>query len=150
WACGWRGASVAGRPRLTGSRPAHRHQFASCFRPAETRPTMTPPFQPPAPGGTQPPPPVIRVHRNDLPDLDAYPPGRAVAIDTETLGLERYRDRLCVVQLSPGDGSVDIVQVDRPAPQAPNLRRLLEDPARLKILHYARFDMGVLNHAYGV
>jgi ribonuclease D len=111
---------------------------------------MTPTFQPPVTGGAQTPPPVIRVHRNDLPDLAAYPPGRAVAIDTETLGLDRFRDRLCVVQLSPGDGTVDIVQVARPAAAAPNLRQLLEDPARLKILHYARFDMGVLNHAYGV
>ncbi len=108
--------------------------------------SLSPPYSPAAPN----PAPVIRVHRNDLPNLNSYPAGRAVAIDTETLGLERFRDRLCVVQLSPGDGTVDIVQIDRPARPAPNLKLLLEDTARVKIFHYARFDMRVLSHTYNV
>jgi ribonuclease D len=91
---------------------------------------------------------TIRLHRGDLPDLSRYK--GAVAIDTETLGLDPHRDRLCVVQLSPGDGSADVVQIPKGAKDAPNLKRLLADPAVLKIFHFARFDLAVLYHAFGV
>lgn len=91
----------------------------------------------------------IRVHRGDLPDLDHYR-GEAVAIDTETLGLNPHRDRLCVVQLSPGDGTADVVQIGREQKRAPNLTALLRDRKITKIFHYARFDLAVLYHSFGV
>lgn len=91
---------------------------------------------------------TIRLHRGDLPDLSAY--RNAVAIDTETMGLDPHRDRLCVVQLSAGDGSADVVQIPPGAREAPNLKRLLADPAIEKIFHYARFDIAVLYHTFGV
>jgi ribonuclease D len=91
---------------------------------------------------------TIRLHRGDLPDISRYK--GAVAIDTETLGLDPHRDRLCVVQLSPGDGSADVVQIPQGATDAPNLKRLLADPGLLKIFHFARFDMAVLYNAFGV
>jgi ribonuclease D len=90
----------------------------------------------------------IRFHRGDLPDLDRY--GRSAAIDTETLGLNLGRDRLCVVQLSPGDGTADVVQIAPGQREAPNLVRLLADRSVLKIFHYARFDIAVLERAFGV
>jgi len=92
---------------------------------------------------------AIRLHRGDLPNLSNYD-GREVAIDTETMGLHPHRDRLCVVQLSPGDGSADIVQIPQDASQAPNLTRLLADPKVTKIFHYARFDVAVLRNRFGV
>jgi ribonuclease D len=92
---------------------------------------------------------TIRLHRGDLPDLSAYK-GGAVAIDTETMGLDPSRDRLCVVQLSPGDGSADVVQIAAGQNKAPNIERLLADPAVVKIFHYGRFDLGVLAKAFGV
>jgi ribonuclease D len=92
---------------------------------------------------------TIRLHRGDLPDLARYRTG-AVAIDTETMGLELRRDRLCVVQLSPGDGSADVVQIPAGATAAPNLQRLLADESVLKIFHFARFDLGMLAQAFGV
>jgi len=91
---------------------------------------------------------TIRLHRGDLPDLTAY--RDIVAIDTETLGLVPHRDRLCVVQLSPGDGTADIVQIPREGTDAPNLRRLLADPSIIKLFHFARFDVAVLFNALGV
>jgi ribonuclease D len=91
---------------------------------------------------------TIRMHRGDLPNLDRY--GESAAIDTETLGLVPARDRLCVVQLSPGDGTADIVQIAKGQTSAPNLERLLADPQRLKIFHFARFDIAVLAHTFGV
>src|SRR5262250_3935713 len=91
---------------------------------------------------------TIRLHRGDLPDLDRYK--GAVAIDTETMGLDPHRDRLCVVQLSPGDGSADVVQIPPGAAHAPNLTKLLADGAILKIFHFARFDLGALAKALGV
>jgi ribonuclease D len=91
---------------------------------------------------------TTRLHRGDLPDLSRY--RGAVAIDTETMGLDLRRDRLCVVQLSPGDGSADVVQIPAGATDAPNLKRLLGDPAILKIFHFARFDVGMLFHRFGV
>jgi ribonuclease D len=92
---------------------------------------------------------TIRLHRGDLPDLARYA-GPAVAIDTETMGLDPHRDRLCVVQLSPGDGSADIVQIPPERIAAPNLKRLLADGKILKIFHFARFDIGMLCKALGV
>ncbi|MDB5572668.1 MAG: ribonuclease [Hyphomicrobiales bacterium] len=91
---------------------------------------------------------TIRLHKGDLPD--GYDAGASVAIDTETLGLRPHRDRLCVVQLSTGDGSADVVQIAGGQARAPNLERLLADPAVTKIFHYARFDVAVLYHAFGV
>jgi ribonuclease D len=91
---------------------------------------------------------TIRLHRGDLPGLDRYK--GSVAIDTETMGLEPRRDRLCVVQLSPGDGNADVVQIARGAADAPNIKRLLADPKVLKIFHFARFDIAVLYRAFGV
>ena len=91
---------------------------------------------------------TVRLHRGDLPDLARY--GREVAIDTETMGLDPRRDRLCVVQLSPGDGTADVVQIPAEATDAPNLVKLLTDPAVTKIFHYARFDMATLKHRFGV
>ena len=81
---------------------------------------------------------TIRVHEGDLPDLSNY--GDSVAIDTETMGLRPHRDRLCVVQLSPGDGTVDIVRI----------AKLLADPAVLKLFHFGRFDIAVLENAFGI
>lgn len=92
---------------------------------------------------------TIRLHRGDLPDLSRYG-GPAVAIDTETMGLDLGRDRLCLVQLSPGDGSADLVQVPPGKADAPNLKRLLGDSKVLKIFHFARFDIGMLCNALGV
>jgi ribonuclease D len=91
---------------------------------------------------------TIRLHRGDLPDLSAYK--GAVAIDTETMGLDPDRDRLCVVQLSPGDGSADVVQIAAGQKKAPNIERLLADKSVVKLFHYARFDLGVLAKSFGV
>ncbi len=91
---------------------------------------------------------TIRLHAGDLPDLDAY--GDVVAIDTETLGLNPHRDRLCVVQLSPGDGSADVVQIAKGQTEAPNLVKLLTDPKRIKVFHFARFDIAVLKRTFGI
>src|SRR5215831_9804118 len=92
---------------------------------------------------------TIRLHRGDLPDLSRYR-GDAVAVDTETMGLDPIRDRLCVVQLSPGDGSADVVQIPAGAGAAPNLTKLLADGTILKIFHFARFDLGVLQRRLDV
>ena len=91
---------------------------------------------------------AIRVHKGDLPDH--YRSGPSVAIDTETLGLKAHRDRLCVVQLSTGDGSADVVQIAKDQVRAPNLERLLADPQVLKLFHFARFDIAVMFNAFGV
>jgi ribonuclease D len=93
---------------------------------------------------------TIRNHRGDLPDLARYSGVPAVAIDTETMGLSLTRDRLCVVQLSPGDGSADVVQIAAQPADAPNLKRLLADTRILKIFHFARFDLGMLEKTFGV
>jgi ribonuclease D len=90
----------------------------------------------------------VELHQGDLPSgLDF---GSAVAIDTETLGLNPLRDRLCLVQLSIGDGNAHLVQIAKGATDAPNLKKLLADPEVLKLFHYARFDIAVLYHAFGV
>jgi ribonuclease D len=91
---------------------------------------------------------TIRMHRGDLPDLKRY--RGEVAIDTETMGLDPRRDRLCLVQLSSGDGTADVIQIASGQTDAPNLKRLLCDPAILKIFHFARFDLGMLYKAFGV
>ena len=91
---------------------------------------------------------TVRLHRGDLPNLNGY--AGSVAIDTETMGLDPNRDRLCVVQLSPGDGSADVVQIAAGQKDAPNLKKLLADPAVLKIFHFARFDLAALYKAFGV
>jgi ribonuclease D len=91
---------------------------------------------------------MIRFHRNDLAADASF--GEAAAIDTETLGLVVGRDRLCVVQVSRGDGTADVVQIAPGQSSAPNLQRLLADPAVVKLFHYGRFDMAVLHHAFGV
>ncbi|MBI3701344.1 MAG: ribonuclease D [Afipia sp.] len=91
---------------------------------------------------------TIRLHRGDLPDLSRYK--ESVAIDTETLGLNPHRDRLCVVQLSNGDGTADVVQIPAGHKDAPNLKKLLGDKNITKIFHFARFDLAVLFNAFGV
>ena len=91
---------------------------------------------------------TVRLHRGDLPDLSRYT--SSVAIDTETMGLNPHRDRLCVVQLSNGDGSADVVQIPKDHANAPNLKALLGNPAITKIFHFARFDLAALYHAFGV
>ena len=90
----------------------------------------------------------ITLHKNDLPAGLSF--GDAVAVDTETLGLNVNRDRLCLVQLSSGDGTAHLVQFDGHDYAAPNLKALLTDPAVLKIFHYARFDIAVLEKNLGV
>jgi len=91
---------------------------------------------------------TVRLHRGDLPDLSRYTD--SVAIDTETMGLNPHRDRLCVVQLSSGDGSADVVQIPKDHRNAANLKALLANPAITKIFHFARFDLAALYHTFGV
>jgi ribonuclease D len=91
---------------------------------------------------------AIHLHEGDLPDgLDLGP---VVAIDTETMGLDPRRDRLCLVQLSAGDGVVHLVRIARGQTTAPNLCALLADPDVLKLFHFARFDIAALRAAFGV
>ena len=90
----------------------------------------------------------VTLHLGDLPAGLSL--GSSVAIDTETLGLNVNRDRLCLVQLSAGDGSAHLVQFDGSDYSAPNLKALLTDPAVLKIFHFARFDIAVLERYLGV
>lgn len=91
---------------------------------------------------------TIRFHKGDLPDLERYTGD--VAIDTEAMGLNAHRDRLCVVQLSPGDGSADVVQIAAGQTEAPNICALLADESKTKIFHFARFDVALLLHSFGV
>jgi ribonuclease D len=91
---------------------------------------------------------TIRLHRGDLPDISRYK--GAIAVDTEAMGLDPHRDRLCVVQLSPGDGSADVVQIPPGKVDAPNLKKLLTDPTIEKIFHFARFDLGMISQGLGV
>ncbi len=87
------------------------------------------------------------LHRGDLPDdLDLGP---VIAIDCETMGLNPHRDRLCVVQMSAGDGDAHLVQVAKGQSAAPNLERLLADPEVLKLFHFGRFDIAAMYHAFG-
>ena len=91
---------------------------------------------------------TIRLHRGDLPDLSRYTD--SVAIDTETMGLNPHRDRLCVVQMSNGDGTADVIQIPKDHSDAPNLKALLANPKVIKIFHFARFDLAALYNAFGV
>lgn len=91
---------------------------------------------------------AIHFHQNDLPD--GLNLGAVVAIDTETMGLDPRRDRLCLVQLSSGDGDAHLVQIARGQTAAPNLERLLTDPGVLKLFHFGRFDIAALQKAFGV
>lgn len=88
------------------------------------------------------------LHKRDLPDgLDLGP---RIAVDCETMGLQPHRDRLCLVQLSSGDGHAHLVQIGKDQDAAPNLVRQLGDPDRLKLFHFGRFDIAVLLHRFGV
>ena len=91
---------------------------------------------------------TIKLHRGDLPA--DFIPGASIAVDTETLGLKPARDKLCLVQISTGDGNAHLVQVDRATYLAPRLKAVLADPAVTKIFHFARFDVAVLKHYLGV
>ncbi|SFJ68449.1 ribonuclease D [Jannaschia pohangensis] len=90
---------------------------------------------------------TITLHQNDLPDgLDL---GSSVAIDCETMGLNPHRDRLCLVQLSSGDGTAHLVQIAKGQTSAPNLERLLRDTSVLKLFHFGRFDIAAMFHTFG-
>lgn len=91
-----------------------------------------------------------RLHQGDLSEDAMRRYDGSIAIDTETLGLNPHRDRLCVVQLSPGDGTADVVQIAKGQNKAPNLVALLRDPKKTKIFHFGRFDVAVLKQAFGV
>ncbi len=100
---------------------------------------------------------TLHLHRGDLPDDVSF--GTSVAVDTETMGLRPHRDRLCLVQLSAGDGTAHLVQIvperlgGTRGPQGadcPNLKKLLSDPGVVKLMHFARFDVGILQHALGI
>ncbi|HET8996752.1 MAG TPA: ribonuclease D, partial [Acetobacteraceae bacterium] len=96
---------------------------------------------------------VVHLHRHDLPD--GLTLGPVVAVDTETMGLDPRRDRLCLVQLSGGDGNAHLVQIVPAAlggrgADCPNLKALLGDPAVLKLFHFARFDVAVMQHYLGI
>ncbi|MCF3932301.1 ribonuclease D [Acuticoccus sp. M5D2P5] len=91
---------------------------------------------------------TIRLHQGDLPR--PVQGVTAMAVDTEAMGLNHGRDRLCLVQMSSGDGTVDLVQIDRGQTEAPNLTAMLADPSIQKIFHFGRFDMGLLMATFGV
>lgn len=91
---------------------------------------------------------TIHFYQNDLPD--GLELGPVVAIDCETMGLLPHRDRLCLVQLSGGDGDAHLVQITQDQTDAPNLTRMLADPDVLKLFHFGRFDIAVLLHRFGV
>jgi len=90
----------------------------------------------------------IRFHKGDLPN--SYTPAKFVAIDSETMGLNPHRDKLCVVQLSNGDGTADVVQLNRSNYDCPNLKKMLADPTITKIFHFARFDVAVISKYLGI
>ena len=90
----------------------------------------------------------ITLHHDDLPEGLVL--GPVVAVDTEAMGLDPHRDRLCLVQLSSGDGTAHLVQIGRGRTPAPRLARLLGDPATVKLMHFARFDVALLQHHLGV
>ena len=91
---------------------------------------------------------TIHLYQHDLPN--GLTLGPIVAIDTETMGLDPRRDRLCLVQLSSGDGNAHLVQIAKGQTNAPNLERLLTDPATLKLFHFGRFDVAALQQAFGL
>src|SRR5215470_7128569 len=91
---------------------------------------------------------TVELYQGDLPENIRF--GSVIAVDTETMGLNPHRDRLCLVQLSGGDGNCHIVRFAKASYDAPNLKALLNDPAVLKLFHFARFDVAVLRRALGV
>jgi len=91
---------------------------------------------------------AIELHEGDLPDGARF--GSAVAVDTETMGLKPHRDRLCLVQLSGGNGDCTIVRLRKGQYEAPRLKALLTDPSVTKIFHFARFDVAAIRHFLGV
>jgi len=91
---------------------------------------------------------TVTLHRGDLPENISF--GNSVAIDTETMGLKPGRDRLCLIQLSSGDGTAHIVQLPKGGYEAPNLKRLLSDPSVTKLFHFGRFDIAVLQQYLGI
>ena len=91
---------------------------------------------------------TVHLHKHDLPDGMNF--GSSVAVDTETQGLSLVRDKLCLVQLSAGDGDAHIVQMDRESYNAPNLKKLMTDPAVTKIFHFARFDVAMMMRDLGI
>ena len=96
---------------------------------------------------------TIHLHSGDLPADVTF--GASVAVDTETMGLNWNRDRLCLVQLSAGDGTAHLVQIIPPSlggtgPDCPNLKRVLSDPNVVKLMHFARFDVGILQRTLGI
>jgi ribonuclease D len=96
---------------------------------------------------------TIHLHRHDLPLDVSFAP--VIAVDTETMGLNPHRDRLCLVQISSGDGTAHLVQIIPTAlgghgADCPNLKRLMSDPATVKLMHFARFDVGILQHALDI
>ena len=93
---------------------------------------------------------TIRFHKGDISEADAARYTGDIAIDTETLGLKPHRDRLCVVQLSPGDGTADVIQIAKGQKKAPALAALLKNRQSTKIFHYGRFDIAVLFHSFGI
>lgn len=92
----------------------------------------------------------IRLHKGDISSEAAALYKGDIAIDSETLGLIPRRDRLCVVQLSPGDGTADVIQIAKGQREAPNLTALLADASKTKLFHFGRFDIAVLYHTFGV
>lgn len=90
---------------------------------------------------------AIHLYNNDLPDGLKF--GSVVAIDCETMGLNPHRDRLCLVQMSDGDGNEHLIQVEKGQTSAPNLAALLEDPDTLKLFHFGRFDIAAMYNAFG-
>ncbi len=96
---------------------------------------------------------TLHIHQGDLPPDVTF--GPVVAVDTETMGLNWHRDRLCLVQLSAGDGTAHLVQIvpttlGGTGSDCPNLKHLLADPAVIKLMHFARFDVGILQHTLGI
>lgn len=92
--------------------------------------------------------PTIHFHKNDLPASVTF--ADDIAIDTETLGLNPIRDPLCVIQLSDGKGEIHVVQLDRSTYDAPNLKKVIADPKKTKIFHFARFDLRIIKHYLGI
>ena len=90
---------------------------------------------------------AVKIYKDDLPASIDF--GKIVAIDTETMGLKTHRDRLCLVQLSSGDGNAHLVQIGNPAKPSPVLAKLLADPDATKLFHFARFDLAALMHYVG-
>ena len=90
----------------------------------------------------------IKIHKNDIPNNIKF--NKSIAIDTETMGLNPYRDRLCLVQISNGKGTCHLVQISNVKNKPKNLISLLKNKKILKIFHFARFDIGVLKHTYGI